>query len=111
MDLTQIIIYILIAVFGTLLTALCGAIAWYLKSLKGDLKEFKDDQENKLCKLGDKIHDLEIRISDKYVLKEDFVRNLAALENKMEEGLKRILDTLKEYFKKAGDEGEKPNGL
>lgn len=71
---------VFLMIFNTGLGICSGVIIFYLISLRHDFKKIAEDTS----KLREEMHALETSLPDKYVMREDYIRTMAAFQNKQE---------------------------
>jgi chromosome segregation ATPase len=77
--------------FGALCAAL-GVIGYFLRDLRQSVKDKLDDQDEKIEAVEKDVTKLKETLPQKYVLRDDFIRAIAGLENKIDNIGKEISD-------------------
>lgn len=100
-------------VFSTLLTLALGLIGYFLQDLRTSIKEKLQKQEKEISELRKKQEDdiekvvnqvieLKSTLPHKYVLRDDFIRAVASLDNKVETMCKEFNEMNKNLSKLIG---------
>ncbi|MTI82729.1 MAG: hypothetical protein FH756_02280 [Firmicutes bacterium] len=83
-----------IILFG-LLCGAAGVIAYFLKDIRQAVKEKHQEQDGKIEKLQVDFADMKANLPRQYVLRDDFIRAIAALDNKVDNIGKEITEISK----------------
>lgn len=91
--------------FSLLCTAL-GIIGYFLKDIRQQIKDQQKEQDSKIEKVQEEVTTLRESLPQKYVLRDDFIRAIAGLDNKVDnicrevseisKGLNRLIGGVKE---------------
>lgn len=77
--------------FGALCAAL-GIIGYFLRDIRQSMRERLGQQDEKIEAVEDSLNALKEKLPQKYVLRDDFIRAIAGLENKIDTIGKEISD-------------------
>lgn len=74
----------------TLLCAAFAVIAYFLKDIRQSVKEKQREQDEKIDELSKDMSRLKETLPQKYVLRDDFIRAIAGLDNKVDNIAKEV---------------------
>ncbi|MEG2344169.1 MAG: hypothetical protein RSB52_08415 [Acidaminococcaceae bacterium] len=94
----DIVTTIILALVGSVLMAGMGAIGWCVSDIKTTIQNEQSKNEKKLEKLQKDFSDLQAEMPVKYVLRDDFIRAISNLENKMDRGFETVGKKLDAVF-------------
>jgi hypothetical protein len=98
-------------VLVALLSAALGIIAYFLKDIRQNIKEKNVEQDEAIECLRDEFSNFKAMLPREYVLRDDYLRTTANLENKMDNLVKIISDLNKNINWLLGrDKDGKPVG-
>lgn len=87
-----------IAIMGTVMMIMMGAIGWCVKDIRSSMQRSQEKNELAIKDLRADFEQMRSDMSIKYVLREDFLRAVSNMENKMEKGfdaLSKKIDALR----------------
>lgn len=73
-----------VAILFGLLCGAAGIIAYFLRDIRQAVKEKHKEQDNKIEKLQGEFADMKASLPRHYVLRDDFIRAIAALDSKVD---------------------------
>ncbi len=68
----------------SLLSTAVGIIVWFLKDMRSSQKERDNKQDNDIKEVGSNLESFKTYVLRNFVDREDFIRAVASLDNKME---------------------------
>ena len=86
-------------IWNLLLTLGMGAIAYMLKDWKSSIEKNLEKDEGRLDKLEEKLADLRAELPIIYVSRDDFLRAISGLDNRVDAGLRNILEQIQKMQK------------
>ena len=93
--------------WSLLLTVGIGLIAYLLKEWKSSVETKAQEERKEVKELKDKFADLRAHLPAQYVSRDDFIRAIAGLDNRLDNGLngisKQIMELTKEIQQRKGD--------
>lgn len=87
--------------FGLLCAAL-GVIGYFLKDIRQEIKAKGQEQDKKIEAIRDDMTTLKESLPQKYVLRDDFVRAIAGLDNKIDSMFKEVSEMNKSLNRLIG---------
>ena len=87
------------SIWNLLLTLGVGAIAYMLKDWKSSVEKKLEKDENRLDKLEEKIANLRAELPIVYVSRDDFLRGMSNIDNRLDVGLRNILEQIQKMQK------------
>lgn len=84
-------------IYQIVLTVMLGIIAYFLKDMKKGFEEKHIQNKCEITKVQEDLEDFKEKVSDKYVMKEDFVRSMTTVDKRfdiVDEKLDKIYYTM-----------------
>lgn len=63
---------------------LTGLVAYFLKDIRSSLREKQDRQDKQVERVRDELHSFKEKLPSNYVMREDFLRSITALDMKVD---------------------------
>jgi cell division protein FtsL len=87
-DLYAVGFTILVAILSTTL----GIIGYFLKDIRGSIKEKNFEQDKEIENLKEEVSDLRASLPREYVLRDDFIRAIASIDHKIDQVTKSLTE-------------------
>lgn len=84
-------------IYQIILTVTLGIIAYFLRDMKKSFDDKISQNKNDITKVQEDLDDFKEKVSDKYVMKEDFVRSMTTVDKRfdiVDEKLDKIYYTM-----------------
>lgn len=75
---------IIMFVFQTVITLMIGAVGWGIKNALSDLKNTDKKNSEKIAEVEEKVNDLKADLPLIYVTREDYIRIMNRVEDKLD---------------------------
>lgn len=89
-------------VLASILSAALGIIGYFLKDIRSTIKEKNKEQDLRIDKVEKEISDFKAALPRHYVLRDDFLRSVSNLDNKVDNISKEIGEINKNLNKLIG---------
>ncbi|SEO98089.1 hypothetical protein [Propionispora vibrioides] len=93
---------IIMIFLGTFLTVAIGAIGYFLKDIRSDIKDKLKDQDKAINKVADDLAEFKAILPTRYVMRDDFLRAVANQDYKLDMLAKEMGEVNKNLNKLIG---------
>ncbi|MCM0757362.1 hypothetical protein M7775_02110 [Sporomusa sphaeroides DSM 2875] len=93
---------IIVLFLGTFLTTACGAVAYFLKDIRTDIREKDKQQDTAIAKVAEDLATFKAQLPANYVMRDDFLRAIANQDYKLDVLAKEVGEVNKNLNKLIG---------